>query len=436
MGDTTGRVSIASGFQNGAPRDWSEVEPPDDDRQAPPQTYEEQLDLDVARRARSIKVDRLARARVDAEAAGGLATFDAALLEEVLTRAPAPPHRVEGLIPAEAGTLLVAQRKIGKTTLELNLTGSLIEGHDFLGRFGVRPVDGNVAILNFEVSAGTLATWACDHQIPRHRLLLVNLRGRRNPFRQPADLEQLASILRRHDVETLIVDPFGRAYTGTSQNDPGEVGAWLTDLDRFARQDGAGCVDVILTAHAGWNGERTRGSTALDDWADSIVTIARDPETGQRFLRAEGRDVLVEEDQLSYDHRTRRLTLAGTGSRKATSKIRQVEALMPAVMDLLRETPSMSGNQLDRALTELIKSGDLDTAHSKGDGARAAQLLERRHLVASKDGARGARLFTLLTSPTSPNVPEGTQATSPPPLYRGVARGSEHLDLPSTEETP
>ncbi len=33
---------------------------------------------------------------------------------------------------------------------------------------------------------------------------------------------------------------------------------------------------MILTAHAGWVGERTRGSSALEDWPDSIVTMTVD----------------------------------------------------------------------------------------------------------------------------------------------------------------
>jgi hypothetical protein len=368
----------------------------------------------VAEKTRELRILEAARARLQAEKVGAGPPFDAGLLGEVLARAPAPPPRVEHLVPAEAGTLVVAQRKTGKTTLELNIARAFIEGSDLLGRFGVRPVEGNVALLNFEVSAHTVATWAAEHGIDRHRLLLVNLRGRRNPFGDPGDRERLVKLLRTHDVESLIVDPFGRAYTGKSQNDPGEVSAWLAELDTLAREDGAGCVDVILAAHAGWNGERSRGATALEDWADSVITVTRDAEDErQRFLRAEGRDVLVEEDQLAFDKRTRTLTLAGTGSRKLTAKVRQLEALMPAVLELLRDTPSMSGNQLDGALKKLIDSGDLDAKHSKGDGARAAQLLERRSMVGSKAGDRRARLFFLLTSPTSLNLPEGTAATSP-----------------------
>lgn len=362
--------------------------------------------------------------------------FDAGFLSEVLARPQEPAHRAEGIIPAEAGTLIVAQRKTGKTTLQLNLARSLLTGEDFLGRFPVTPIAGIVGFLNYEVSGAQLSAWAHEHRVPEDRLFLVNLRGRRNPLAHAIDRQTLAARMRELQVETLFVDPFGRAYTGTSQNDAGEVGTWLADLDRFARGD-IGVRDVILAAHAGWGGERSRGSTALEDWADSIITITRD-EDQLRYLRAEGRDVDIPEDQLDYDETARRLTLAGAGSRKVAAKQRQAEGLIPTVLELLRDTPAMSGNQLDNAIKALINSGDLDAKHSKGDGAKAAQLLERRNMVASKDGARGARIFTLLTSPTSLVIPQGSGATSPTSPYRGVAQGTQHTTSPdqTNQENP
>ena len=77
----------------------------------------------------------------------------------------------------------------------------------------------------------------------------------------------------------------------------------------------AGVSELVLTAHAGWNGERTRGSSALEDWPDVIVTMNKDEATGQRFIRAEGRDVDVDEDGLHYDPATRLLSRMPRGPR-------------------------------------------------------------------------------------------------------------------------
>jgi hypothetical protein len=383
--------------------------------------HERQVDVELRRlRARH---DAQLRFTTELAHSESIPPFDAGFLADILDRPEEPAHRCEGIIPADAGTLLVAQRKTGKTTLELNLARSLIDGTDFLGRFPTTKIDGNVALLNYEVSAGQLGRWADEVGIDPTRIFLVNLRGRRNPLKHPGDRASLAERLRAVGTEALIVDPFGRAYTGTSQNDPGEVGAWLTDLDVFGRSE-VGARDIALTTHAGWNGERTRGSTALEDWADTIITVTRDDD-GLRYLRAEGRDVLVSEDQLSFDQDTRTLSLAGAGSRRAAAKTRQAEALMPLVADILAEIPSRSGNQLDALIKKRIADEDLDLKHSKGDGAKAANLLERRGMVGSKDGPRGARLYTLLTSPTSLTHPSGNSGDFPSsPIGREVAQGS------------
>lgn len=170
----------------------------------------------VDREAHVLRVRDAARNKVGLEKLGHVPGFDAGTLAEVLARPADPAHRVEGLIPWASSTLVVAQRKTGKTTLMLNLARCLLSGEDFLQTFPVQPVTGTVAILNFEVTGAMLAGWAREVGVPEDRLLLVNLRGRRNPLRVPEDRQQLATLLRAHQVEALIVDPFGRAYAGKS----------------------------------------------------------------------------------------------------------------------------------------------------------------------------------------------------------------------------
>jgi hypothetical protein len=317
----------------------------------------EPMDPDVALALHRLRVASLAQAAFRKEQEGSSPAFDAGSLADVLTRPAEPPMRIEGLMPWDSSTLLVAPRKTGKTTLTLNLALALLEGGDFLGRFAVRPVKGAVAILNYEVSAAMLAAWAHDHGLDPERFFLVNLRGRRNPLSHGADRALLGAWLRARGVESLIVDPFGRAFTGSDQNNAGEVGKYLVDLDLFARGE-VGAKDLILTAHAGWQGERTRGSSALEDWPDSIVTMTRsEKDPSERYLSAMGRDVDVAEDRLTYDLETRTLSLSGAGSRKAAndalkasfSKGGDLEETRTAILDALREGP-LSGTELGHAL--------------------------------------------------------------------------------------
>lgn len=366
------------------------------------EALEDRFSLDVATELHKYAVREAAQAQFARARQPAAPPFDDGLLRDILRRPPEPPYRVGNLIPSDAGTLLVAQRKTGKTTLVLNLALSLTTGMDFLGSSPVLPIQGSVGFLNYEVSAAQLARWAADVDIPGDRLYLVNLRGRRNPLDDPDDRAELVRRLKAHQVETLIVDPFGRAFTGASQNDSGEVGAWLTRLDTFARGD-VGARDLILTAHAGWNGERTRGSSALEDWADSIITLTRGDDDDGRYLRATGRDVDMEEDRLHFDPATRALTLTGLGSRQSATSDRAIAAAQEVILAYVGSNPGASG-------------ADIEKSAGKNKGAvkeARDRLVKLGALVAEPRRGRGGGYAYRLPvpaiepPPTSPNIPRG-----------------------------
>jgi hypothetical protein len=123
----------------------------------------------VERTAFDLRVRQAAKVKVSDEAAALIVVppFDAGLLVDVLKRPEEPPHRVDGLIPNEAGTLVVAARKTGKTTFELNLARCLITGEAFLDTFETIAVEGRVALLNFEVSGAQLTRRRAARGPPR-----------------------------------------------------------------------------------------------------------------------------------------------------------------------------------------------------------------------------------------------------------------------------
>lgn len=357
------------------------------------------LAVETGKELMRLRARRAAQRQLDAEDRPPAPPFDAGTLAAVLARPPEPAFRIEHLMPWESAALIVAQRKTGKTTLEINLARSLLTGAPFLGRFAVQPITGKVAILNFEVSAHQLARWASEAGVPQDRLVLVNLRGRRNPLGIDEDRAALATLLRQHNVESLIVDPFGRAYTGTSQNDSGEVGAWLADLDTFARSE-VGATDLVLSAHAGWEAERTRGASALEDWADVIITLVRDKDDASaRFLRAEGRDVDVEEDRLAFDPATRALSLAGTGDRQQSRAALRVTAITQAVVGVVSRQPGINTAGIEKALREL------GFGMQRGEVGKAARSAVANGLLRSEAGPRNSVLYFADQSGDSPAVP-------------------------------
>ena len=220
---------------------------------------------------------------------------------------PAPPFRVDKLVPPNAFTTIVAQNKTGKTTLGLNLAYALVTGEDFLGRFGVRELDGNVLFLNYELDPSTFHTWAAERGLPGDRFHVAHLRGRGNLLGR--DWDELGPLLPKREVEALIVDPFGRASVGVDPWSEDGVRGWLVDLDARARA--AGVHDVLLAVHTGWDGTRSRGSSALEDHPDSKIYLEKftDP-AGHlvRTLRAEGRDVAVDKGVLLKPEESRVIT--------------------------------------------------------------------------------------------------------------------------------
>jgi hypothetical protein len=389
-----------------------------------PDTERATFDTLVAKEAAKIRIREAARELVDAHKRPPAEPFDAGTLAEILARPADPAARIEELIPWESSTLTVAQRKVGKTTFMLNACRSLITGQDFLGKFGIRPIDGEIAYLNFEVSAAQLARWAAEVGIPADRFYIVNLRGRRNPFSNAEDQQRLAAILKTRGTEAIFCDPFGRAYTGQSQNDPGEVGAWLINLDNFARAE-AGALDLMLATHAGWNGERTRGSSALEDWADSIITMTRDDSKdgdGARYVRAIGRDVDLEEDQLTYDAATRTLALAGTGSRKAAAQKRKAErnadTLRVAITKLVTEQPGINGSEVERGLR------NAGVTFQRGEHREVLKALVDEGKFTVEPGKRNAKCYQITQlaqiAQASPEIAHGlASGASPARLYKG-----------------
>lgn len=371
-GYTGGREGVQA-----SPRDDFDPYAPGDD------AHEQEVLRELAR----LVVRDEARRRFDLQRAPAPEPWDAGTLSEHLMKTPPPPARIDGLIPWEASTAIIAQRKTGKTTLELNLARSLITGEPFLGAREVLPVEGRVALLNFEVSGAQIALWAQKAGIPPDRLFIVNLRGASNPFQRPEELTRLASLLRSQEVESLIVDPFGRAFTGDSQNDAGQVQGWLLTLDAFARRD-VGALDVVLSVHAGWNGERARGSSAMEDWADSLINLTRKEDetrgTDDRFIRADGRDVDLPEDQLVFDASQLRLTLSGYGSRKTANAARKISALVPGVVSIATRHPGIKAGEIGNRLREDGFS------FQRGDESKAARHAVEEGLLEARPGSHGA----------------------------------------------
>lgn len=372
-----------------------------------PQRAEESCDsvasFDEAVNARlhRLRVEEAARQLFAREKTDPAAPFDAGLLADFQGQPLDQLWRIGDLLPADGSMLVVAQRKAGKTTLMLNLARCLLTGELFLGRFSCRKATGKVAILNYEVGGHQLAAWARGVGVPEDGLVLANVRGRRNPLAHEEDRRTLAALLRDQGVETVIVDPFGQAFTGKNQNDAGEVDTWLKDLGIFTRTE-VGARDIILTAHAGWNGERSRGSSALEGWADSVVTLTFGSDQRSRYLRAIGRDVGVDEDLLSFDPGTRLMAMTGVGSRKQATRVSKAQDLIQPVCDAVRDKPGASATEVVNSVRALRNDGAVTIAFQDNDVRKAIAAAVEQGLLRREELGPGKPIKHYLVDPVQP----------------------------------
>lgn len=277
----------------------------------------DQHEAEVVSQIKRLRAQREAKRRVDEEELAQEFVEPPStktLADELAIEEPELEYTIADLHPAGANTLLAAQFKVGKTTLMLNLTRSLVDGEPFLERHIIRPPEGNVGFWNYEVSDRQFRQWLRDAGVRNsNRASVWNLRGWRLPLTVPFVEDLVVRWLVERNITALIVDPFSRAYGGEENNNT-EVGYFLEALDVIKRR--AGVSDLFMAAHFGRGEqqegeEHVRGATRLDDWADVRWLYRKDSASGHRYFRADGRDVNVAERRLGYEEETRRLWVDG-----------------------------------------------------------------------------------------------------------------------------
>ena len=260
--------------------------------------------------------------------------------------------RFRGMLGVGHNALIVAGRKTGKTTMVGNVIRSYVDGKPFLDRFDVDDAGAGIAVFNYEVDERQYRRWLRDVGIHNtDRVHVLHLRGRTLPLKHPRVRAWVTAWLRDRGVGMWVVDPYSRAYVGSvdNGNDEAQVGAFLDILDVI--KGDAGVSELVMPVHTpkakAEAGEETAiGSQRLEAWPDSMWYLTRDVESGNRFLRAEGRDVLLPEEQLMYDAQRRALVLSGGGGRAETRRQADVEKLIAYIT----ANPGCGKNSIKEAL--------------------------------------------------------------------------------------
>jgi hypothetical protein len=299
-------------------------------------------------------------------------------LDELLSREyPEAGFIIEDLMLYGTNVFLVAAAKTGKTSMILNLMKSLADGTPFLGEFEVRDLSGRIAFFDFEMDERMTQSWfkKLDVKNP-DKIQHFAFRGLGNPFTNPAALDALAEELRFYDIEFLILDPFSSVFHGKSQNENTEVKDVLKQIDEFKVK--AGVKHLLMAVHAGRDQSKTRGATTLDDHPDALWYLTRKNET--RLFRAMGRDVNLDEGDLTFDDNSGELTfLAGSSSRD------NLEVVKSRILAAVEAKPGLGATELDSSIKggtsrignarkQLVESGELVEVKQPGTNRKTYHL--------------------------------------------------------------
>jgi hypothetical protein len=312
------------------------------------------LDYLTAHEIRLARARRNAKKIIDAEDIAASFTkpnFVKNLKDELELPVVEVEWAIKDIFPTGANVTLTAMYKAGKTTLINSLASSLADGTKFLNYFTPPIHKGRIVIFNYEVSENQYRKWMRDVSIEHsEKITLVHLRGQRLPLIAGHIEDYVVSILREFDAQTWILDPFARAFTGCGdENSNADVGQFLDTLDVIKERSGVS--NLVLPIHTGraqeHGIERARGATRLDDWAD-VRWLLKKTQEG-RFFSADGRDVLLEEQLLTYDDQTRSLTLGGADA--WTTRKRSYEDQW---VEIVQNNPGKSTTELSELLGKRV----------------------------------------------------------------------------------
>lgn len=338
---------------------------------------EAQYEQTVSREKMKLRARRDAQRQLNAEERGLAQIPPPETLRERLARPPeVVSWRIDGMLPIDGRVVLAAQYKAGKTTMIGNLLRSLVDGDAFLGRFAVYPVDGVVALLDFEMSPSRLDAWLRDQRIAHDdRIVVLPMRGQASSFdiTDPAVRGAWAALLRDVGVRFVILDCLRPILDAIGRDENKEAGVFLVHLDALCKE--AGIAEAAVVHHMGHGAERARGDSRIRDWPDVEWRLVRqdDNPNSARFFSAFGRDVDLPESQLAFDEQARRLSIMGGGDgtiRSISRKDRKHLEVLPAIVEVLDEfrqegTPKPSGAKI---VETLEKAG----SDFKRDAIRAA----------------------------------------------------------------
>ncbi len=314
-------------------------------------------------------------------------------------------YALEGVLATGDRAVIVAPRKVGKTTMTANVCRSFADRAPFLGHFAAEAR--TVAVIDVEMSRQQTRRWLRDQGIQNtDAVRLIPLRGKASTFNILDDetRAEWAEVLR--GAEVVVLDCLRPILDALGLNEHTDAGKFLVAFDALLAECGAS--EALVVHHAGHGENRARGDSRIEDWPDAIWYLGTEDKkdlAAERTFAAIGRDVDVPQGPLTFDPETRHLTYSPPVPDAAkvakdlelTSRGAEARAAVATwvrgqneigVEPTKSDTEKFAGEGLSRALirtavTDLLLSGELAlSTHGRSHRLRAVDAFSARPLKA------------------------------------------------------
>lgn len=338
---------------------------------------------------------------------------------------PGPtPFAVDGLVVKGSICVVQGRHKVGKTWLVLELIFAMAGVRPAFGLFeapepmkvlGVFEESGEVALSR------RLRALCRGYGIKRPSKALSLFRYAANARVQlldPAWQDELIKRVNTAGIEVVVLDPLARMKGDAEENSQKEMAPLLDFLRRLREETGT---TVILVHHTGHEGTHLRGTSDLEGYWESKITIKGEPTSAGPFrLTADHREAEKTEQRVSY-------RVVGNPNEQWVRLEADAEAVPRAERDRddIHAYIEAQPGQTTREITEGVSR--------KRTAVQAAlEALEREGLIARRDAGKRKEWHAL--QPASPSAPNPLIADDPSgqlgtgPKSDGAVRGSYASD--------
>jgi len=295
--------------------------------------------------------------------------------------------RVEGWQPFGTKILIVGQAKAGKSHLAHNLIHALADGSKFLKSAKTNKVEGNIALLDFELSRAMGRRWLRKQGFKHpEKVHTWWMRGSGNSFNilDPAIRREWSALFAEANISYVVLDCLRPVMDALGLDEHNQAGKFFGAFEALLKD--AGIEEAAIVHHMGHGGERSRGDSRIVDWPDAQWWLTLEninDQTSPRFLRAFGREINREEQKVIFEAETGHMHIT-RGSRSNGPALEALEG----VLQMLRET----GEEMSQLG---VLKGMKDTGHSRANLLAALRIGIDQGKLALSRGGRNTMLYSL-----------------------------------------